>query len=73
MHEATTHPNKQGQTELVGNPTGTRNRLGLVCAIAGQDSVALGVLVRGRVQSLEQSETSSLPFSGAKLQADENL
>ena len=73
MRKATTHPNKQGQPKPVGNVTGTRDRLGLVCTVAGQDSIALGVLVGGRVQPLEQSETSSLPLSGAELQADENL
>ena len=73
MRQSETHPNKQRPAEAVINNTRARNRLGLVSTIASQDSVAVDVLARGRIQPLEQSETSSLAFSGTEAQADEDL
>jgi len=73
MRQPLTHPHKQWQTEPVGDMTRTRDRLGLVCAVAGQDSVAFDVLAGGRKQPLEQSETPSLSLSGTETQADEDL
>ena len=73
MYPSMTHPNKQRPAEPLRNITRTRNRLGLVCAIAGQDSVAVDVLTGGRIQPLEQGETPSLSFSGTKVQANEDL
>ena len=67
------HPSKQWPTEPVGNVTRAGKRLGLVGAIAGQDSVAVDVLAGRRIQPLEQRETSSLPFSGTEAQANEDL
>ena len=73
MHQPVTHPSKQWPTIAVIHATRTRDRLGLVSTIAGQDSVAIDVFAGGRVQPLEQSETSSFSFSSTKAQADEDL
>jgi len=73
MCQSVTHPSKQWPTQPVRKVTGTRNRLGLVGAVASQNSIAVDVLAGGRVQPLEQGETSSLSLSGTEAQADEDL
>lgn len=73
MCQPVTHPSKQWPTKPLVNGTRTRYGSSLVGAITGQDSVAVDVLVRGRIQPLEQSKTSALSLSGTEAQANKDL